>query len=115
MPIYEYQCRKCGRVFELMRRIAEMDAPAKCAHCASRATNRKLSRFAVVRGVEAPGVPEDESWYGDEGRYEDDHGDHDHGHPHNHGHSHDDDHHDDGGGDAHDDGDHDYSWVKDFQ
>lgn len=48
MPLYEYHCRKCGQDFELMRRVAQMDAAAKCPHCASRATRRKLSVFARV-------------------------------------------------------------------
>jgi putative FmdB family regulatory protein len=32
MPIYEYKCRKCGRVFEMFQKIT--DAPASsCQYC----------------------------------------------------------------------------------
>ena len=58
MPIYEDTCRKCGREFELLRRVSEMDAPAKCLHCSSRATSRKLSRFAIVRDATSDGSPD---------------------------------------------------------
>ena len=30
MPIYEYQCQKCGEMYELLRRIDEFDNPAHC-------------------------------------------------------------------------------------
>jgi putative FmdB family regulatory protein len=59
VPIYEYACRKCGNEFELMRRVAEMDAAAKCPACASKATKRKLSTFALARGAD-PDVMTDE-------------------------------------------------------
>ncbi len=52
MPIYEYACKKCGEDFELFRRLAQMNARAKCTHCGSRATRRKLSLFAVVGNAE---------------------------------------------------------------
>lgn len=54
MPIYEYQCRKCGHDFELMRRVGEMDAPTRCPQCKSRAVRRTLSMFAVRRATEPP-------------------------------------------------------------
>ena len=53
MPIYEYRCRKCATEFELMRPIAQLDAPASCPACRSSATTRKLSTFSVVRSAEA--------------------------------------------------------------
>jgi putative FmdB family regulatory protein len=45
MPIYEYECGRCGAVQEVItRRGAE--APA-CAHCGDKALRRRLSLFAV--------------------------------------------------------------------
>ncbi|MEQ5841226.1 zinc ribbon domain-containing protein [Paraburkholderia acidicola] len=32
MPIYDYECADCG-AFEVMRRIAERDAPVDCPQC----------------------------------------------------------------------------------
>lgn len=48
MPIYEYRCKKCGQVFDLMRPVAKADARARCTSCTSTAVKRQLSRFAVV-------------------------------------------------------------------
>jgi len=56
MPIYEYHCRACGQDFELVRSRDKMDAGTKCAHCASKATARKLSIFAPVRVAMRPGA-----------------------------------------------------------
>lgn len=48
MPIYEYQCKKCGADFEELRARDEMDKRGACPKCKSRATRRKLSmQFAV--------------------------------------------------------------------
>ncbi len=30
MPLYEYYCPECARKFELLRPLAQMDAPAGC-------------------------------------------------------------------------------------
>ena len=46
MPIYEYKCKKCGRLTsQFVRSPANETAPA-CQHCGGR-TSRALSRFAV--------------------------------------------------------------------
>ncbi len=37
MPIYEYACASCGHRFELLRPMAQADAPAICAACKSQA------------------------------------------------------------------------------
>ncbi len=58
MPIYEYHCKACGQDFELIRRREQMDMATKCAHCASKATKRKLSVFAPVRTAVSAGEHE---------------------------------------------------------
>ena len=55
MPIYEYSCKKCSQLFELMRPIAKADARAKCTKCGSTAVKRRLSRFAVVSAGDGGG------------------------------------------------------------
>ncbi len=45
MPIYEYNCTKCGMDFELMRSFSEVDEPADCPKCKVKG-KRLLSVFA---------------------------------------------------------------------
>jgi putative FmdB family regulatory protein len=44
MPIYEYQCRECGRTFET---LVTGSTRAACPGCRSERLERKLSVFAV--------------------------------------------------------------------
>lgn len=49
MPIYEYKCHDCGRIFDLLIRT---DGPANephCKHCDSVALKRLVSRPGLVR------------------------------------------------------------------
>lgn len=45
MPLYEYQCPKCGNVFELIRSFAQAEAPSPCPKCGGSA-KRVFSNFA---------------------------------------------------------------------
>jgi putative FmdB family regulatory protein len=45
MPLYEYQCRKCGHEFETLVRPGD-PAPA-CASCGSAELEKLLSQLAV--------------------------------------------------------------------
>lgn len=47
MPLYEYQCRKCGHIFEKLRRIAEADSKLECPKCNSEEVERQFSTFAA--------------------------------------------------------------------
>ena len=64
MPIYEYQCKKCGHSFERRLPLAKMTRTAKCPECGA-PSPLQLSLFAVVRGaapdlLESSGIePED--------------------------------------------------------
>ena len=46
MPIYEYQCRTCGKEFEMLVRESSQ-APA-CPECSSMELRKKLSTFAAI-------------------------------------------------------------------
>lgn len=46
MPLYEYVCQSCGRVFEKLVSLAEQAAPA-CPTCRSTRTQKKVSGFAT--------------------------------------------------------------------
>ncbi len=45
MPIYEYKCKKCGRLSSSFVRNTASDVAPACQHCGGK-TARALSRFA---------------------------------------------------------------------
>ena len=47
MPLYEYHCRKCGKNFELLRRMQDADRDLECPECRSEEIERLLSKFAT--------------------------------------------------------------------
>jgi putative FmdB family regulatory protein len=47
LPIYEYECRKCGAVSEYLEKQGEWHLfPRKCRHCGRRRTRKVLSSFS---------------------------------------------------------------------
>jgi len=56
MPIFEYQCRKCGARFEKL--VSSADAAATCKKCGSARVEKLLSVFAVVGGGRSNAAPE---------------------------------------------------------
>lgn len=50
MPIYEYQCLKCGHKFEIIRGMNQADDPIECDHCHDTHTERILSKPFVKNG-----------------------------------------------------------------
>lgn len=46
MPIYEYQCGKCGKEFEYL--VLGSDKPERCPHCDSKKFGRVLSSCGFV-------------------------------------------------------------------
>ncbi|HKW99572.1 MAG TPA: zinc ribbon domain-containing protein [Bryobacteraceae bacterium] len=47
MPLYEYRCRKCGKIFEKLRRMQDADRELECPDCRSEEIERLLSKFAT--------------------------------------------------------------------
>lgn len=47
MPLYEYRCQKCGKRFEMLRRMQDADRELKCPECRSEEVERLLSTFAT--------------------------------------------------------------------
>jgi putative FmdB family regulatory protein len=47
MPMYEYGCRKCGKSFEMLRRMQDADRDLECPECRSEEVERLLSTFAA--------------------------------------------------------------------
>lgn len=49
MPIYEYECKKCGASFEhLAASMGQANDSVQCPTCHARQTKRKISAFAVA-------------------------------------------------------------------
>ena len=53
MPIYEYQCRKCEKVFEMLQKVDEGGEAVKCPYCGGQKPEKILSRFSSVKEVES--------------------------------------------------------------
>lgn len=54
MPIYEFACPKCRKIFSfLSKKVAPESAPA-CPKCGSRKLTKQVSAFAFTRGVKEP-------------------------------------------------------------
>ncbi len=56
MPIYEYECEKCGAVVEMMHGMSEKPATTKCAKCKG-----KLQRLISASAFHLKGG----GWYKD--------------------------------------------------
>jgi len=54
MPIYEYECPKCGEKFERRRGMTESDDGVKCPACGTARPQRVFSAFATQGSVCAP-------------------------------------------------------------
>ena len=56
MPIYEYKCRECDLVFELLKRSRmDEDSPVRCPGCGGEETEKLVSSFAGMVPVAAGG------------------------------------------------------------
>src|SRR5579872_3095923 len=56
MPLYEYRCRKCGKSFELLRRMHDSDRDLQCPECESVEIERQISTFSAGGcGTAGPG------------------------------------------------------------
>jgi putative FmdB family regulatory protein len=51
MPIFEYECKKCGHQFEALLKSASSPAP-ECPECGASNAKRLLSRFAAASKTE---------------------------------------------------------------
>ncbi len=57
MPIFEYQCRQCGHVFDALQKAGE-GALRKCPECGKLALEKLLSTPAFqVKGKHKEGAP----------------------------------------------------------
>ena len=50
MPIYEYECSKCGVKFELRRGMEDSDDEIECPKCGKKKPERIFSSFGFCSG-----------------------------------------------------------------
>ena len=62
MPIYEFACDRCRKVFQFFYRSADSGKKPTCPKCGKKRLQRRMSGFAVqksaTRGDENPGAPD---------------------------------------------------------
>lgn len=56
MPIFEFECNKCGQRFEKLVRSGNTAVAVECPACHSHKARKKISSFAHNRGAAAGDV-----------------------------------------------------------
>ena len=46
MPIYEYECKKCGKIFEVYQRLSDKPEDIKCPICGAEKPVKRVSSLA---------------------------------------------------------------------
>jgi putative FmdB family regulatory protein len=54
MPIYEFACPKCRKIFSFLSKRVNPDRQPACPRCGNRKMAKQVSRFAMTRGLEEP-------------------------------------------------------------
>jgi putative FmdB family regulatory protein len=63
MPIYEFACPKCRRIFSFLSKRLNPERLPVCPKCGNKKLKKEVSRFAMTRGLKEPaaaGPPGDE-------------------------------------------------------
>jgi len=62
MPIYEFACPKCRRIFSFLSKRLNPEGLPTCPKCGNKKMVKQMSRFAMSRGVKEPAAnPEGDS------------------------------------------------------
>lgn len=84
MPIFDYQCKKCGHTFDALQKLGEA-ALTKCPECGKNSLEKLVSTPAFqVKGKHKEATKKRTGHNLDGGASHS----HDHGHSHGHSHSH---------------------------
>ena len=54
MPIYEFACPKCRRIFSFLSKRVNPDRLPVCPKCGNKKLSKQVSRFAMSRGLKDP-------------------------------------------------------------
>ena len=53
MPIYEFACPKCRKIFSFLSKRVNPDRSPVCPKCGNKKLSKEVSRFAMSRGLKA--------------------------------------------------------------
>lgn len=54
MPIYEFACPKCRKIYSFLAKRVNPDRKPTCPKCGNKDLIRQMSRFALIKGVPEP-------------------------------------------------------------
>jgi putative FmdB family regulatory protein len=54
MPIYEFACPKCRRIFSFLSKRVNPDRLPVCPKCGNKKLSKQVSRFAMSKGLKEP-------------------------------------------------------------
>jgi len=54
MPIYEFACPKCRRIFSFLSKRVNPDRLPVCPKCGNKKMSKQVSRFAMTKGLKEP-------------------------------------------------------------
>ncbi len=54
MPIYEFACPKCRRIFNFLSKRVNPDRLPVCPKCGNKKMSKQVSRFAMSKGLKEP-------------------------------------------------------------
>ncbi len=54
MPIYEFACPKCRRIYSFLSKRVAPDRPPVCPKCGNKKMSKQVSRFAMTRKLTEP-------------------------------------------------------------
>lgn len=56
MPIYEFACPKCRRIYSFLSKRVNPSHSPTCPKCGAKKLSKEVSRFAMLKGVAEPAV-----------------------------------------------------------
>ena len=54
MPIYEFACPKCRRIFSFLSKRINPGREPVCPKCGSKKMSKQVSQFALTKGLKEP-------------------------------------------------------------
>lgn len=59
MPIYEFACPKCRRIYNFLSKSVNPDRLPTCPKCGNKKLVKQMSRFAMTKGLKEPAAKSD--------------------------------------------------------